>query len=59
MKNVDYSAVIIYFKNLIKHLNAEETINIIKITLLNNCFKKWCKKIENMISTQKCLKLLR
>ena len=40
MKNVDYSAAIIYFKNLMKHLNAEKIINIIKITLLDNCFKK-------------------
>ena len=40
MKNVDYLAAIIYFKNLIKHLNAEETISMIKTTLLDNYFKK-------------------
>ena len=40
MKNVNYSAAIIYFDNLIKHLNAEETINIMKTTLFNNYFKK-------------------
>ena len=40
MKNVNYSAAIIYFENLMKHLNVKETINMIKMTLLNNCFKK-------------------
>ena len=40
MKNVDYSATIIYFKNLIKHLNIKKIINIIKAVLFNNCFKK-------------------
>ena len=59
MKDADYSAAIIYFENLMKHLNAEETINIIKMTLLDSCFEEWCEKIENMILTQKCLGLLR
>ena len=40
MKNVNYSAVIIYFENLMKHLNAEETISIMKTALLDNCFKE-------------------
>ena len=40
MKDVNYLIVIIYFKNLIKHLNVREIINIIKMTLLDNCFKK-------------------
>ena len=40
MKNADYSAAIIYFKNLIKHLNAEEIINMMKTALFDNCFKK-------------------
>ena len=40
MKNADYSAAIIYFKNLMKHLNVEEIINMMKTTLFNNCFEK-------------------
>ena len=40
IKNVNYLAIIICFKILIKHLNVEKRINIIKITLFNNCFKK-------------------
>ena len=59
MKNVDYSAAIIYFKNLIKYLNVKETISITEIILLDNYFEKWCKKIKNMILVQKCLKLLK
>ena len=59
MKNVDYLAAIIYFKNLMKHLNVEKIINMMKTVLLDSCFKKWHKKIKNMISVQKCLRLLR
>ena len=40
MKNVNYLAAIIYFKNLMKHLNVKEIINMIKMTLFNSCFKK-------------------
>ena len=40
MKDVNYSAAIIYFKNLMKHLNVEETINMTKTALLDSCFKK-------------------
>ena len=40
MKDADYSAAIIYFENLMKHLNAEEIINMMKTVLLDNCFKK-------------------
>ena len=40
MKNVNYLAIIIYFKNLIKHLNVKEIINIIKMILFDNYFKK-------------------
>ena len=40
MKNMNYSAAIIYFKNLMKHLNVKETISIIKTTLFDNYFKK-------------------
>ena len=40
MKNVNYSAAIIYFKNLMKHLNVKKIINMIKMTLFNNCFEK-------------------
>ena len=40
MKNADYLTAIIYFKNLMKHLNIKETINMIKTTLFDNCFKK-------------------
>ena len=50
MKDVNYSAAIIYFENLMKHLNAEEIISMTKTALLDNCFKKWHEKIENMIS---------
>ena len=32
--------MIIYFKKLTKHLNVEEIINVIKMTLFNNCFNK-------------------
>ena len=39
MKNADYSAAIIYFKNLIKHLNVKKIINITETALLDNCFK--------------------
>ena len=42
LKCAVYTIVIIYFKKLIKHLNAEKTINVIKMTLFNNCFNKWC-----------------
>ena len=37
---VIYIIVIIYFKKLIKHFNAEKMINIIKITLFNHCFNE-------------------
>ena len=40
MKNVDYLVAIIYFENLMKHLNVREIINMMKMTLLDNCFKK-------------------
>ena len=56
---MNYLAAIIYFENLMKCLNVEETINIIKMMLVDNYFKEWHKKIKNMISTQKCLELLR
>ena len=36
----DYNTAIIYFKRLIKHLNAKDIINVIKMKLLNNCFNK-------------------
>ena len=59
MKDADYSAAIIYFENLMKHLNVREIISMAKTALLDNCFKEWHKKIKNMISAQKCLKLLK
>ena len=40
MRNADYLAAIIYFKNLIKHLNVEKTISMTETVLLDNCFKK-------------------
>ena len=40
MKNVNYLAAIIYFENLMKHLNTEKTINMMKTALLNSCFEK-------------------
>ena len=33
-----YDAVIVYFKILMKHLNAEEKIDVAKMMLLNNYF---------------------
>ena len=33
-----YDVIIIYFKILIKHLNAEEKIDIAKAVLFNNYF---------------------
>ena len=59
MRDADYSAAIIYFENLMKHLNVRKTISMMKTALLDNCFKEWCKKIKNMILAQKCLELLR
>ena len=35
-----YNAVIVYFKTLMKHLNAEKKINVIKMTLFNNYFNE-------------------
>ena len=35
-----YTAVIIYFEKLMKHLNAEEMINEMKMTLFDNCFNE-------------------
>ena len=45
MKNERYSmtvydAAIVYFKTLMKHLNAEEKINITKTTLLDSYFNE-------------------
>ena len=47
--------MIIYFKKLIKYLNAENTINTMKIKLFNNCFNEWYKKIKNVIKKKKNL----
>ena len=35
-----YDVAIVYFKTLIKHLNAEEKISIIKMTLLDSYFNE-------------------
>ena len=45
MKNERYSmtaydVAIVYFKILMKHLNVEEKISVVKIMLLNNYFNK-------------------
>ena len=37
---INYSLTIICFKRLTKHLNAEDTINDMKIKLFNNCFNE-------------------
>ena len=37
---INYSLIIICFKRLTKHLNAEDIINDIKMKLLDNCFSK-------------------
>ena len=54
-----YTMIIVYFEKLIKHLNIEEIINMIKMTLFNNCFNKWCKKIEIMLLIVKTMNLLK
>ena len=59
MRGVDYPAAIIYFENLMKHLNAGGTISMAEAALLDSCFEEWREKIEDMISAQKCLGLLR
>ena len=48
-----YDTAIVYFKTLIKHLNAEEKIDVTKITLLNNYFNEWHENIKNMLFIQK------
>ena len=35
-----YTAVIIYFKKLMKYFNAKKVINVVKTTLFNNCFNR-------------------
>ena len=40
MRDADYSAAIIYFKNFMKHLNVKEIISMMKAALFDNCFKK-------------------
>ena len=37
---INYSLTIVCFERLIKHLNAEDTINDMKIKLLDNCFNE-------------------
>ena len=37
---INYSLTIVYFKRLIKHLNAENTINNMKMKLLDSCFSE-------------------
>ena len=37
---INYFLIIVYFKKLIKHLNVKDTINNMKMKLLNNCFNK-------------------
>ena len=40
LKCAVYTAVIVYFKKLMKHLNAEKIISEMKMTLFNNCFNE-------------------
>ena len=44
-----YDAAIVYFKTLMKHLNAERKINIAETALLNNYFNEWHENIKNML----------
>ena len=37
---ITYNVIIIYFETLIKHLNVEEKISVVKIMLLNSYFNK-------------------
>ena len=40
MRDVDYSAAIIYFENLMKHLNVRGTISMTEAALLDSCFEE-------------------
>ena len=48
-----YDAAIVYFKTLMKHLNAEKKVNIIKTALFDSYFNEWCENIKNMLFIQK------
>ena len=37
---INYFLIIVCFKRLAKHLNAEDTINDMKMKLLDNCFNE-------------------
>ena len=58
LKCAVYTTMIVYFKKLMKHLNAEKTINIAKITLFDSCFNEWYREIEIMLLTVKAMSLL-
>ena len=59
LKCAVYTAVIVYFKKLIKHLNIKKMISIIKTALFNNYFNKLYKKIKIMLLSVKAMSLLR
>ena len=48
-KLIKYDTATVYFKKLTKHLNIRDTINAVKMKLLNNCFNEWHKIIEDVI----------
>ena len=51
--------MIVYFKRLMKHLNAKEMIRKTKTALFDNCFNEWYKEIENMLLIMKNVSLLK
>ena len=52
---INYSLIIVCFKRLAKHLNAEDTIDDMKMKLLDNCFNEWHKAIKNVIEKKEDL----
>ena len=55
IQSINYSLTIVCFERLTKHLNAEDTINDMKMKLLDNCFSEWHKAIENVIEKKEDL----
>ena len=54
-QSINYSLAIVCFERLAKHLNAEDTIDNMKMKLLDSCFGEWHKAIENVIGEKEDL----
>ena len=54
-QSIIYSLTIVCFERLAKHLNAEGTIDDMKMKLLDSCFDEWHKVIENVIEEKEDL----